>query len=118
MHAGQDPKVLLDMSAEEDLQAKMQEANFGTATSALTILRYAAFNSLPCGCCKTNADWSHGFQSHFRYTPVFELHIVQHHCQMCLAFAMICVTMALGIMTQMVMHCDNLMALKPYNWDF
>ena len=73
MHAGQDPKVLLDMSAEEDFQAKMQEANFGTATSALTILRYAAFSSLPCGCCKTSAECSHDFHSHFRYTPVFEL---------------------------------------------
>ena len=47
-HAGQDPKVLLDMSAEEDFQAKMQEANFGTATSALTILRYAAFSVIVC----------------------------------------------------------------------
>lgn len=40
--AGHDPKVLLDTSAEEDFQAKMQEANFGTATSALTILRYCS----------------------------------------------------------------------------
>ena len=47
-HAGQDPKVLLDISAEEDFQAKMQEANFGTATSALTILRYAAFSVIGC----------------------------------------------------------------------
>ena len=40
IYAGQDPKVLLDMSAEEDFQAKMQEANFGAGTSALTILRF------------------------------------------------------------------------------
>ena len=41
--AAQDPRALLDMSAEEELQAKMQEADFGTATSALTILRYSCF---------------------------------------------------------------------------
>lgn len=41
--ADQDPKALLDVSAEEDFQAKLQEADFGAATSALTILRYTWF---------------------------------------------------------------------------
>lgn len=41
--ADQDPKALLDVSAEEDFQAQLQEADFGAATSALTILRYTCF---------------------------------------------------------------------------
>ncbi|DBA71627.1 hypothetical protein WJX79_009519 [Trebouxia sp. C0005] len=45
----QDPKALLDVSAEEDFQAKLLEADFGAATSALTILRYLSdyLNVLP-----------------------------------------------------------------------
>ena len=42
--ADQDPKALLDVSAEEDFQAKLQEADFATAHSALTILRCASLH--------------------------------------------------------------------------
>lgn len=45
--ADQDPKALLDVSAEEDFHAKLQEADFGSATSALTILRYQHLRSSP-----------------------------------------------------------------------
>lgn len=38
---------MLDVSAEEDFQAKLQEADFGTATSALTILRYHRLHCSP-----------------------------------------------------------------------
>ena len=41
LHADQDPKALLDVSAEEDFDAKLAEADAGAAISALTILRSA-----------------------------------------------------------------------------
>jgi len=46
--ADQNPKALLDVSAEEDFQAKLLEADFGAATSALTILRSPPPHLTPC----------------------------------------------------------------------